>query len=136
MSEIYTDRILDHAKNPHYRGVLDPADAQAEAEYPLCGDHLHLTMRFDESGRISALAWDGDGCVVSLAAASMLGDAVLGRTPADVRRFGRQTIFDMLGVPLMPNRVRCALLSLQTIMVALYGAAEWHRYEDRDESWR
>ena len=55
---MYPHHILDHGQNLRHRGVLDPADVESSASYPMCGDHLHLTLRFDENRRISAVAWE------------------------------------------------------------------------------
>jgi nitrogen fixation protein NifU and related proteins len=130
---LYPHHILDHGQNPRNRGVLDPADVESAAAYPLCGDHLHLTLRFDENRHISAIAWDGDGCIISLASASMLGECVLGKSLDEVRRISRQDILDMLDVPILGNRVKCALLPLQAVVVALYGPDAWQQHEDIDK---
>lgn len=130
---MYPHHILDHGQNPRHRGVLDPADVESSASYPMCGDYLHLTLRLDENQQISAVAWEGDGCIISLASASMLGECVLGKSLDEVRRIGRQDILDMLAVPIADNRIRCALLPLQTVVVALYGPDEWKQYEDMED---
>ena len=133
MYDLYSETILNHTKNPRNWGALDPSDVAAEANYPLCGDHLHLTLRLDKNQRIMAIGWYGDNCAISQASASMLGEQVLGKTLTEVHQIGRQDIFDMLGIPLPQNRVKCALLSLQVLTVALYGQEEWQRHETEDE---
>jgi nitrogen fixation NifU-like protein len=129
VNEIYPVHILDHGLNPRNLGVLDPADAEAEADNPLCGDHLHLTLRLDEHNRIAAVGWDGENCTVSLASASMLGEEIIGKTLDEVRVISKQDIFEMLGIPLSKNRVKCALLSLKVLTIALYGSEEWQQHE-------
>ncbi|HLU10693.1 MAG TPA: iron-sulfur cluster assembly scaffold protein, partial [Oceanobacillus sp.] len=96
-------------------------------------DHLHLTLRLDDHQRITAIGWYGDNCAISQASASMLGEKVLGKSLTEVRQIGRQDIFDMLGIPLPQNRVKCALLPLQVLTVALYGQAEWQKLESEEE---
>jgi nitrogen fixation NifU-like protein len=134
MYDMYRENILDHGMNPRNRGILDPADIDHEANNPLCGDRLRLTLQLDENKRITAIAWDGEGCAISQAAASMLGEEILGKTLDEVQQIGKQDIFDMLGIPLSMNRVKCALLSLKVLTVSLYGLGEWHKHEDEDEA--
>jgi nitrogen fixation NifU-like protein len=133
MYELYSETILNHTKNPRNWGTLDPSDAAAEAKYSLCGDHLRLTLRLNQHQRITAIGWYGDNCAISQASASMLGERVLGKTLIEIRQIGRQDIFDMLDIPLPQNRVKCALLSLQVLTVALYGQTEWLKLESEDE---
>lgn len=133
MYDMYRENILDHGMNPRNRGVLDPADIDYEASNPLCGDRLRLTLRLDDQRRIVAIGWDGEGCAISQASASMLGEAILGKTVEEVRAIDKQFIFDMLGIPLSMNRVKCALLSLKVLTVALYGLGAWQQHEQDDE---
>jgi nitrogen fixation NifU-like protein len=131
---MYRENILDHGMHPRNRGVLDPATVDHEANNPLCGDHLRLTLRVDENNVVTNVGWDGNGCAISQAAASMLGEAILGKTLDEIRAIGKEDIFDMLGIPLSVNRIKCALLSLQVLKVGLYGVAEWRKLEDEEES--
>jgi nitrogen fixation protein NifU and related proteins len=133
MDDMYRENILDHAKNPRYRGVLHPCDIEFEGENPLCGDRLHLTMRVDESDHITAIGWDGEGCAISQASASMLGERIIGKTLEDVRHINKEDVFEMLGIPLSANRVKCALLSLKVLKVGAYGLADWQKTEDEDD---
>lgn len=133
MYDLYRENILDHGMNPRNRGVLDPADVDYEAHNPLCGDRLRLTLRVDENDRVTEVGWDGDGCAISQAAASMLGEMIIGKTVDEVRAINKQEIFDLLGIPLSPNRIKCALLSLQVLKIGLYGVHEWRKLEDEEE---
>jgi nitrogen fixation NifU-like protein len=133
MYDMYRENILDHGMNPRHRGILDPADMDFEGNNPLCGDRLRLTLRLDEEGRIREIGWDGEGCAISQASASMLGEQILGKTLEEVRGIGKEDIFEMLGIPLSMNRVKCALLSLKVLKVAAYGVAEWVKEEEADE---
>lgn len=133
MYEMYPDNILDHGQNPRNRGLLSPADVQYDANNPLCGDDLRLTLQLDSGGRIAAVGWAGDGCAISQASASMLGEKIIGKTFDEVRAISKQDIFDMLGIPLSANRVKCALLSFKVLTVALYGPEEWLKHEMEDE---
>lgn len=131
--DMYRENILDHAQNPRFPGVLDPADIDHEENNPLCGDRLRLTLRLDENNRITALAWDGQGCAISQASASMLGEHILGKTLEEVRAISKENIFELLGISLSPNRMKCALLSLQVLKVGTYGQGEWQKMQDEDE---
>lgn len=133
MYDLYSEHVLDHTRHPRNWGILDPCDAAAEAKYPLCGDHLHLTLRLSQNQTISAIGWSGENCAISQASASMLGEIVLGKTLEEIHRINEHDIFDILGISLPANRVKCALLSLQVLTVALYGEAEWHKHESEEE---
>jgi len=133
MEAMYRENILDHGMHPRNRGILDPADIDCEFSNPLCGDRLRLTLRTDGEGRISEIGWDGEGCAISQAAASMLGEAILGKTMDEVDAIDKAWIFDALGIPLSMNRVKCALLSLKTLKVGLYGLDVWQRDEMKEE---
>lgn len=130
---MYRENILDHSRHMRNRGLLNPADIDFEAHNPLCGDRLHLTMQVDENHRITAIGWDGDGCAISQASASMLGEMVVGMTLEEARQINKDVIFEMIGVPLSMNRVKCALLSLKALKVGAYGLADWQKLQDEDD---
>lgn len=134
MHDMYREIILDHSKNPRHHGILDPADIDFEGHNPLCGDRLRLTLRVDDDNRITEIGWSGEGCAISQASASMLGERILGKTLEEVRGIGKEEIFEMLGIPLSMNRVKCALLSLKVLKVGAYGLADWQKLEDEDEA--
>lgn len=131
--DMYRELILDHAQHPRYPGILNPADVDHEERNPLCGDRLHLTLRINEKGTITEVAWDGEGCAISQATASMLGEEIIGKSIDEVRQITKDDIFNMIGIPLTINRVKCALLSLKTLIVGTHGLAEWQSVEDQDE---
>jgi nitrogen fixation NifU-like protein len=133
MQDMYRENILDHGMHPRHRGVLDPANVDYEANNPLCGDRLRLTLRVDENNRVTEIGWDGEGCAISQASASMLGEEILGKTLDEIHAIDKQEIFDLLGIPIGMNRVKCALLSLKVLKVGLYGLEEWRRLEHEDE---
>lgn len=132
MYDMYRENILDHGKNPRNQGVLDPADIDFEGHNPLCGDRLRLTLRVDANGRITAVGWDGEGCAISQASASMLGEMIVGMTLDEVKQIDKQVIFDLLGIPLSMSRVKCALLSLKVLKAGAYGLDKLAPDEDED----
>jgi nitrogen fixation NifU-like protein len=118
---MYREVILDHYKNPRGHGVLDPADAQAEGQNPLCGDEVSISVRFGDDGEtIDEIAFDGRGCAISQAATSMLTELVKGRSAGDVAALPKEELLDEIGIPLTPVRLKCALLGLGVLKVALH----------------
>jgi nitrogen fixation protein NifU and related proteins len=132
--DMYRENILDHAKHMRHRGLLSPADIDFEGHNPLCGDRLHLTLRVDENNRVTDVGWEGEGCAISQASASMLGEEIIGKTLDDIRTLSKEDVFDLLGISLSMNRVKCALLALKVLKVGAYGVAEWVKTEDEDEA--
>ena len=124
--EMYQDNILDHYENPSHRGTLDHPTFEIRDLNPLCGDEVRIQARLDDEGRLAAIRFEGKGCVISLAAASMLLEAVEGKTLDEVKKMGRQDMLDLLGVPLTTMRVKCAMLPLRALEKAI------HRYEDNE----
>lgn len=132
MDDMYRELILDHARNPRNWGLLAPNDFDHEECNPLCGDQLRLTLRLDETGGISEVGWDGVGCAISLASASMFGEELIGMTLAEARKIDKQQLQDNIGLNLSINRVKCALLPLKVLVVGAHGVAaaeEWQLIE-------
>jgi nitrogen fixation NifU-like protein len=120
MDDFYRENILDHYKNPRNYGLLEPSDAQAEGQNPLCGDEVTVSIRFAEDGEtIEEIGFEGRGCAVSQAATSMLTDLVKGRKASDVATLPKEEILGEIGIPLTPVRMKCAILGLGVVKVAL-----------------
>ena len=121
--EMYREVILDHYKNPRGHGVIDDADAEAEGQNPLCGDEVSIYVQFaPDRETIEDVKFRGRGCAISQAATSMLTEMVKGKTASEVAEMPRQDIQDELGIPLSPIRLKCALLGLGVLKVALHRA--------------
>jgi len=120
--QLYRELILDHYKNPRNHGLLDPADARAEGQNPLCGDEVTVSVRLGEGDVVEAVGFDGRGCAISQAATSMLTDLVKGKTALEVAEMPKEELLDELGIPLTPVRLKCAILGLGVIKVALHKA--------------
>ena len=117
--QLYREVILDHYRNPRSHGLLDAPDAQAEGQNPLCGDEVTVTLRFD-GDTISAVGFEGRGCAISQAATSMLTELVEGKTADEVARMPKEELLEEIGIPLTPVRLKCALLGLGVLKVALH----------------
>ena len=120
--QLYRELILDHYKNPRNHGLLEPADARAEGQNPLCGDEVSVSVRIGPDDRIEEVGFEGRGCAISQAATSMLTDLVKGRTATEVATMPKDELLDEIGIPLTPVRLKCALLGLGVLKVALHRA--------------
>ncbi len=120
--QLYREVILDHYKSPRHHGLLDPNDAIAEGQNPLCGDEVTVSVRFGEEDVIESVGFEGRGCAISQAATSMLTDLVIGRTVQDVASMSKDELLEEIGIPLTPVRLKCALLGLGVLKVALHKA--------------
>ena len=119
LDSLYREVILDHYKNPRGHGVIDPADAEAEGQNPLCGDEVSIAVSF-EGDTILDVKFQGRGCAISQAATSMLMDMVKGRSAEEVASMSRDALLDEVGIPLTPVRLKCALLGLGVLKLALH----------------
>jgi nitrogen fixation NifU-like protein len=123
MDNLYRDFILEHYKNPHNAGVLDPHDLHAADSNPTCGDELSMTIRLDDGhSRISDVAFEGRGCAISQASASILTDSLRGMSLDEVRAIDPKGVLDDLGVPIGPARLKCALLGYKVLQGAVTGS--------------
>ena len=124
MDDLYREVIIEHYKNPSYRGRLDPHDIQFADNNPLCGDHIEITLRTDDQGNVADARFSGHGCAISQASADLLMESIIGKPVEDVKKLSRQDILDMLGIDLGPVRLKCALLSLKVLKAGVYGLGE------------
>ena len=121
--QLYREVILDHYKNPRGHGVMEDADADAEGMNPLCGDEVTIYVRFaEDSDTIDEVKFSGRGCAISQAATSMLTEMVQGKKASDVAVLDKDELLDEIGIPLTPIRLKCAMLGLTTLKVALHKA--------------
>jgi nitrogen fixation NifU-like protein len=121
MDQLYRENILDHYKNPRNYGTIEDADAEAEGMNPLCGDEVSITVAFADDGEtIEDVRFSGRGCAISQAATSMLTELIKGRTASEVAALDREDLLNEIGVPLTPVRLKCAILGLSTLRLALH----------------
>lgn len=137
MEDMYREIILDHARNQRHWGLLDPNDLDHEESNPLCGDRLRLTLRLNSENVIIEVGWDGEGCAICQASASMFGEEILGMRLDEARALNKQDLLDNIGLPLSINRVKCALLPLKVLVIGAFGqqgSERWKLIETGDGS--
>jgi nitrogen fixation NifU-like protein len=123
--ELYRDYILEHYKSPHHFGSLEQHDLEAHDVNPLCGDELKVEIAVDESGVITDIAFEGTGCAISQASASIASDEYIGMKVDDVTKLNHEWIEDLLGIDISPTRKKCAQLNLKVMRGAVTGDASW-----------
>jgi nitrogen fixation NifU-like protein len=106
--------VAEHHRNPHNRGSLDSPDVAHEGLNPLCGDRVRIQLRL-EGGRVAAARFEGEACMVALAAASLLTDLVQGLTPAQAVALSDEELLAALQTTLRPSRIGCATLALSVL---------------------
>ncbi len=114
----FIDFILDHYQNPRHRGALENPDVVMRGGNPGCGDIVTMYLRLDEDEHVVAASFEGEGCTISQAAASIVTEKVLGRTLDEVAALGHEIVIDDMGREVVSNRLRCATLALNTVQAA------------------
>ncbi len=121
--DLYREVILDHYKNPRGHGVIEDADAHADGVNPLCGDEVSIYVQFADDGEtIEEVKFSGRGCAISQASTSMLMEMVVGKTAQEIAQLPKEELLEEVGIPLTPIRLKCALLGLGVLKVALHRA--------------
>ena len=118
MDDLYRDYILEHYRRPHNFGVIEDATASFEGSNPLCGDRITMQLGI-ENGVVERVGFTGRGCAISQASASLLTDEIKGKPVADVVAFRADDLLDLLGIDISPARLKCAMLSHETLHKAL-----------------
>ena len=140
LRELYQEVILDHSRRPRHFGALDRPTHQGQGHNPLCGDRVTVYLHVDDAGRIEDVSFEGRGCAISQASASLMTEMIKGRSVADVERLmggflhlvkgedanvlateDRERLDVMAGVSAFPMRVKCATLAWHTMRSALEG---------------
>ena len=123
VDDLYREVILDHYKNPRGHGVIEDADAHAEGLNPLCGDEVTIYVQFQDDGEtVDEVKFSGRGCAISQASTSMLMEMVKGRKAGEIAELPKEALLEEIGIPLTPIRLKCALLGLGVLKVALHRA--------------
>ena len=140
LRELYQEVILDHSRHPRHFGALDAATHTGEGFNPLCGDRVKIYLTLDSEGRIADIKFEGKGCAISQASASLMTDMLAGRSLAEAEKLmdgflhlvkgedasdlkgdDRERLDVMAGISEFPMRVKCATLAWHTMKSALEG---------------
>jgi len=118
--ELYDELILDHYESPYHRGQLDAPSCTHTERNPLCGDRVQLQLQIDSEHRIQQAFFDGEGCAISQAAASILCEHIEGMTLSEIEAFDAPAMLDLLQVQLTAVRQRCGLLGFKVLKTLVY----------------
>lgn len=113
--QIYQENILDHFKNPRNFGRIENASVHHHEYNPLCGDRIEMFLVIGKDKKIVDVKFSGHGCAISQASASMLTEHIKGKPIGEIERLTKEKVLELLGIPLSPVRLKCALLSLDTL---------------------
>ena len=122
--DIYEEHVLDHYEDPYHRGPLDGATHTHEADNPLCGDQIRIDLKLTPGGTVAEAWFDGEGCVISQASASMLIETIQGKTLEDLQQFSAENMLALFGPKLTPNRQKCCLLSWRVLQAAVHSPVD------------
>ncbi|MEM0927005.1 MAG: iron-sulfur cluster assembly scaffold protein [Planctomycetota bacterium] len=125
--EIDEDHVLDHYQDPYHRGDCEQATHADNGESPLCGDSVRVSLQLSEDGVVREAWFDGEGCVISQASASMLVERIEGMTFEEAEAFSAHEMLELFGPSLTPNRRKCCLLGWRVMQSALHSPidSEW-----------
>jgi len=129
MDDLYRELILDHYQHPHNHGEIPDADISYEDSNPLCGDKIRIDIKLN-GNIVEQVRFNGKGCAISQASASMLTDELVGKSLDEIKKMDRDFVTNLLGIPLGPARIKCALLPLKVIKAGIYGITTWPDQED------
>ena len=117
--DIYAEEIISHYEHPHNKGKIDKPSATFHEYNPSCGDDITVYMSI-KGGKVGEVRFDGNGCAISMASASMLTDEIKGKSVEEVERFGVKELIGLIGIDPGPARLKCATLSLKAVKKALF----------------
>lgn len=120
MDDMYREYILEHYRNPQNYGTMKHSSFDAEGQNPLCGDELQVQVEVDDDSIVRSVRFTGQGCAISQASMSILSDEIIGKSLTDIAAMNRDDIVELLGIPLTPVRLKCALLGLVVVKMGMH----------------
>ena len=121
--EIYQEHVLDHYEDPYHRGHCEDVTHMHEDDNPLCGDIVQVELKIQD-GQVCEAWFDGDGCCISQASASMLMEAIEGKTVEQIKEFNAHQMLELFQAQLTPNRQKCCLLPWRVVQTALFSSVD------------
>ena len=118
--ELYDDHILDHFESPYHKGHLPCPTCTHSDRNPICGDQVTLELFIDDQRKVHQAFFDGKGCAISQAAASILCESIEGKSLEELKNFQAQDMLDLLKVRLTASRQKCGLLGFKVLKTMLY----------------
>lgn len=118
--DIYQEHVLDHFEQPYHRGSCPAATHRAEDDNPLCGDQIAVELELGPDGKVRQAWFQGEGCCISQAAASMLVESIEGKSRDEAKSLTAEEMLRLFGPKLTPNRQKCCLLCWRVLQAALY----------------
>ena len=129
MDDFYRENILDHYKYPRYKGHLENPDIKFRDVNPTCGDDITFELKIEDD-KVTDVAFNGHGCAISMASASMLAEELMGKSLDEVKAMNKDFVLELLGIPIGPVRLKCALLPLKVVKAGVWGLDAWREEED------
>lgn len=120
----FREALIDHYNYPRYKGRLADADIHCHDTNPFCGDEVTIQLKIADE-KVVEVAFEGRGCTISQASASMMMEEIIGMPVAELKQWGKAEMLDLLGIEIGPVRLKCALLPLKALKAGLYGLTEW-----------
>ncbi|MHA2032253.1 MAG: iron-sulfur cluster assembly scaffold protein [Candidatus Kariarchaeaceae archaeon] len=115
MPSIYQEQIIDYYKYPRNKKIIDDPSFDYGDQNPVCGDEIHLYVKLDEDGKVVESGYQGTGCAISQASVSLLTELLEGMNVDEMKQLSNEDIIEMLGIPLSPVRLKCAILGLKVL---------------------
>ena len=123
--KLYQDSLRDHYQNPRHKGILEQSDFTSDRFNPSCGDKI-IFQGVIKNNTLINVAFDGKGCMLSLAAASLLAEFAIGKTIQEILTFDKKTLFGLVNIELGPTRAQCILLPLQALQSGIQNYLDSH----------
>ncbi|MHA2252873.1 MAG: iron-sulfur cluster assembly scaffold protein [Candidatus Kariarchaeaceae archaeon] len=123
MPSIYQEQIIDYYKYPRNKKIIEDSTVDYGDSNPVCGDDIHLYIKLNSDGKLEDIGWQGKGCAISQASVSLLTELIEDMTIDEIKELTNEDVKEMLGIPLSPIRLKCAILGLKVLEGAI------HKYE-------